>query len=265
MGRPRFFVDALSGGDAVVGADIEAPLPTTEAHHARRVLRLRIGDEVEIVVAPGSVLTVRLDESPVESLRGTVLAVASPDPVSSVTLFQGMAKGDKLDLVIEKVVEIGVTGVVPVIFERSIVRLDADRAHARGERLRRVALAAARQSKRAHVPEVSDPLPASAVPALLSAFDVVLVAWEDAGAAPGIPAALAEASPLSSKIAVIVGPEGGLSSYEVEALLAAGARVVSLGSTVLRTETAGIVAVALAVYAMGGMGAPCGMEASSGG
>jgi 16S rRNA (uracil1498-N3)-methyltransferase len=169
-----------------------------------------------------------------------------------------MAKGDKLDLVIEKVVELGVAGVVPVIFERSIVRLDVDRAHARGERLRRVALAAARQSRRTAIPEVSDPIDASALPVLLSAFDVVLVAWEEARAVPGIPAALMDVAGSSAKVAVIVGPEGGLSRGEVEALVTAGARPVSLGSTVLRTETAGIVAVALAVYAMGGLGASSG-------
>lgn len=256
MGPPRFFV-----GKEPDAADGDGPatfrLDPADLHHAAHVLRLSAGDEVEIVAPDGRVMTVELTSAPHDALTGRVVRVEEPlaGMRTRVALFQGLAKGDKLDLVVEKAVEIGVDAIVPVIFERSVIRLTPERARQRGDRLRRVAVAAAKQSKRTAVPDVSDPVEASALPALLAGYDIVLVAWEDAPRAPGIGAALSHTgSTMPSSVAIVVGPEGGFTPAEVDALVRHGARQVSLGATVLRTETAGIVAAALVIYECGGLG-----------
>jgi 16S rRNA (uracil1498-N3)-methyltransferase len=177
-------------------------------------------------------------------------------PAHRITLVQGVARGAKVDLVVEKATELNIEAIMPVMTERSVVRLDADKAHARGERWRRVALAAAKQSQRTTVPKVTDPMALSGALPVLATFDVVLVVWEGAGASgPGIGRALDEAGATpASRIALVVGPEGGLSAEEVRALVASGGRAVTLGDTVLRSETAGIVAASLCVYELGGLG-----------
>ena len=177
-------------------------------------------------------------------------------PAYRITLVQGVAKGAKVDLVVEKATELNIEAVMPVLTGRSVVRLDVDKTRSRGERWRRVALAAAKQSRRTTLPTVADPLPLVEAYPLLATFDVVLVVWEGASATgPGIGQALDEAAATQeSRIALVVGPEGGLSSEEVYALEMSGARAVTLGDTVLRSETAGIVAAALCVYELGGLG-----------
>jgi len=231
------------------------PLSAGDIHHAVSVLRLAPGDELVAVAPDRAARIVRLTSVAADGLEG----VAGPDLPRSftprVTLVQGLAKGDKLDLVVEKVTEIGIEAVVPVAFARSVVKLDPQRAAKRGDRLRRVAAAAAKQAQRDFVPAVLDPLTFADLPAYLASFDVVLVAWEDADGSPGIGTALTAAGVThDARIAIVVGPEGGLATREVETLRAQGAVLVSLGPTILRTETAGILSAALCVYESGGLG-----------
>ena len=234
------------------------PLSTGDLHHAVSVLRLAPDDEIVAVAPDHDARVVRLTSVTADALEGVA---GSPLPKSfnpRVTLVQGLAKGDKLDLVVEKVTEIGIEAVVPVAFARSVVKLDPERAAKRGDRLRRVAAAAAKQAQRDFVPAVLDPLTFAELSAYLVGFDVILVAWEDADAAPGIGEALTAAGitrdDRDARIAIVVGPEGGLAAREVETLRAQGAVIVSLGPTILRTETAGILSAALCVYESGGLG-----------
>lgn len=255
MSLHRFFLThelAATAAEVPVGL----PLSADDLHHALAVLRLGVDDEIVAVGADSRAWVVRITRADPAGLEGIACRQLPSVRTSRVTLVQGLAKGDKLDLVVEKVTEIGVEAVLPVAFARSVVKLDAARAAKRGERLRRVALAAAKQSQRTCVPTVHDPITASGLPGHLAVFDLVLVAWEDAsGDAPGIGDALAAAdAPRDARIAIVVGPEGGLTTAEVDALVSAGAITVSLGATVLRTETAGILSAALCVYETGGLG-----------
>jgi len=254
MSVPRFFTRDRFG-QLCIGDSVEVQLAETDAHHAARVLRLSAGDMVEAVDPSGRVLLIRLGEPPANSLRGFAARMDEPRSWPRVTLFQGMAKGDKTDLVVEKAVEIGVSAVVPVLFGRSVVTLNPQRRLARGERLRRVALAAARQSKRNFVPQVHDPVEFTSALSLLGEYDAVLVAREGVDDLPGAGEALASAGlqPPES-VAVVVGPEGGFNREETEALASMGATGFTLGDTVLRTETAGIVALSLVLYSLGALG-----------
>ncbi|MCL4554826.1 MAG: 16S rRNA (uracil(1498)-N(3))-methyltransferase [Actinobacteria bacterium] len=250
MGVLRLFVEVESSARAT-GDRVEAPLDPASAHHAHRVRRLSAGAVVEVVEPSGRVLTVTLESAPSAVLSGTVTSIAEPRQGPRIALFQGMPKGDKLDLVVAKATEIGVDTVVPVIFERSVVDLSAPKRAARGERLRRVALAAAKQSRRDSVPTVIDPVDlAEAIP-MLAEYDTVLLALED-GLVTRVDAALSGDAGCDS-VAIVVGPEGGFADRELERLLATGATPVTLGPNILRTETAGIVASAIIAYHLYGL------------
>jgi 16S rRNA (uracil1498-N3)-methyltransferase len=231
-------------------------LSAADLHHAVSVLRLSAGAEIAVVEPDGSAWRVRLTESGLDGLVGEKVERLGESLARRITLVQGVAKGAKVDLVVEKATELNIEAVMPVLTERSVVRLDADRAHSRGERWRRVALAAAKQSQRTTVPAVADPVPLSEAYHTLATFDIVLLVWEGASATGrGIGQALDEAAATqASRIALVIGPEGGLSTEEISALEASGARPVTLGDTVLRSETAGIVAAALCIYELGGLG-----------
>lgn len=228
------------------------PLAPTDVHHLRDVLRLEPGAEV-VIAYSGEAQLVRLTAVGVE-VSGVRLGPASAPDVPRAVLVQGIGKGEKMDAVVRQATELGVSRVIPLLAERSVVRLDATKAAARTERWRRIAAEAAKQSQRADVPAVDRPVEVSALPGALGGV-LVLVCWEDAEGAPGIQAAIEAADPgAADAVAVVIGPEGGLTAREVGLLTDEGATVVSLGPTVLRTETAGVVALALALAAMGGLG-----------
>lgn len=254
MSLHRFFIPEPLAASTL---DDPMPVPLTpdDLHHVGAVLRLRAGDEI-VVVAPDRVpRIVRITQLGEHGVLGFELETLPATVEPRVTLVQGLAKGDKLDLVVEKVTEIGIEAVVPVAFARSVVKLDAERGAKRGERLRRVAQAAAKQAQRSYVPSVSDPVAPTELAGILGSYDIVLVAWEEALDAPGIGAALRQAGAhADSRIAIVIGPEGGLTTAEVGSLTHDGAIVVSLGPNVLRTETAGILSAALCVYESGGLG-----------
>lgn len=253
MSLHRFFLDALLPDGP---GPFELPLSAGDLHHAKAVLRVSAGAEVAAVEPDGSVWRVR-----VSAVTADAIAAERLDPLGAprafrVVLFQGVAKGVKVDLVVEKATELNIEAVVPILTERSVVKLDADKLRSRGDRWRRVAAAAAKQAGRTSIPRVSDPVPFAEARELFAEVDVVLVVWEGADATgPGIGEALDEAGATAeSRVALVVGPEGGLTVEEVYALEEAGARAVTLGDTVLRSESAGIVASALCIYELGGLG-----------
>jgi 16S rRNA (uracil1498-N3)-methyltransferase len=247
MALHRFFAEGP------LPASGEIPLGAASLHHLRDVLRLAPGEE--IVVVSGDIASrVRLTLVG-EHAEGELLENLPAQPSPRVTLAQGLAKGEKMDDVVRQATEIGVARIVPFAAERSVVKLDGAKAAARAERWRRIAAEAAQQSQRSAIPQVIGLVPTAGLPDALAGA-TVLVCWEEATAAEGIPEAIARLAPgADDEIAVVVGPEGGLSATEVSLLTASGAVLVSLGGTVLRTETAGVVASALAVYARGGLGA----------
>ncbi|MDO8879972.1 MAG: 16S rRNA (uracil(1498)-N(3))-methyltransferase [Coriobacteriia bacterium] len=247
MGASRFF--ALGP----VPESGTLPLSADDVHHLRDVLRLGAGDTIE-VVGDGAAWTVRLEQV-ADTVRGVREGVVPPfAPLPHVTLAQGLAKGEKMDTVVRQATELGVERIVPFSSARSVVKLDALKAAARTDRWRRIAQGAAKQAHRLDVPQIVEMLSLDELPEALSGT-TMLVAWEDASDAPGVEAALATSGSPDAQVSVIVGPEGGLSAPEIALLESAGAVRVSLGPMILRTETAGVIATALAIHALGGLGA----------
>lgn len=247
MSRARFFLDAEmpQGRPGVV-----LPLTAQDRHHALRVLRVRPGEELDLVAPSGSVWHVRVrdtsDETIVADVLGEVRTAAHP----TVTLFQGVAKGDKMELIVRQAVEVGAASVVPVLTSRCVVRIDGPKRAQRVERWRRVSRAAAEQSRRTRIPEVHDVVTFAEALVLLEAYDRVIVLWEEQTGSLVSSVVRGSVDGAHLRVAVVVGPEGGLSSEEVSSLRDVGALVASLGPSIMRTETAAVVGLSLVIGAL---------------
>jgi 16S rRNA (uracil1498-N3)-methyltransferase len=212
------------------------------------VLRRGHGDALEIVDSAGASFgAVLLLDGPAPRARlETALAAAKP-PALRITLAQGIPKGQKMDFVVEKATELGVAAVLPFAGERTI---GEGAREGKLERWRRLARAAAQQCGRADVPEIAAPTDVAGLARALGGFDAALIPWELAPALPlreRLPALLAGAR----SVLVAIGPEGGLSHAEARMLEEGGGHLVSLGSRVFRTETAGLVACSALLYESG--------------
>jgi 16S rRNA (uracil1498-N3)-methyltransferase len=210
-------------------------LPVGEAHHLLKVLRGGSGDRIEVVDIMGRLFAAELREGG-ESVVLEELAV--PDVADTeVSLYQAVPKGGRMDLVVEKATEVGATSIVPLLTQRGVVNPREGKV----DRWRRVAEAAARQSLRLGIPKVSDPVPFSEAVSRVGEKGVLL--HND----PGIPPVEAV---VGSSAGLFVGPEGGWSEDELRLAGVAGMPLGSMGPYRLRSETAGIVAVARALAAL---------------
>lgn len=251
MSRSRFFLSA----ELDEGSPVRLSLSDEDLHHAVRVLRLAPGEEIDVVAPSGAAWRTRVVES-----SGDGVLVDRIEPVAAswhpkVGLFQGVAKGEKMDTIVRQAVEVGALEIVPVLTSRSVVRFDKEKADAKVQRWRRVARSAAEQARRESVPDVADPVTFPEALERLRTYDGTLVLWEDHRGRLLSAAARTWVDTPDARIALFVGPEGGLSAEEIEALVSEGALVTSLGPSILRTETAAIVALGLAMAAMQEAGA----------
>ncbi|WP_418790695.1 16S rRNA (uracil(1498)-N(3))-methyltransferase [Phosphitispora sp. TUW77] len=245
----RFFVsEDLAGQQTTV---IKGP----DLKHISKVLRLGPGDKIGIADAAGREFDVKIREITGKEVICDIIgerASAAELPLE-VVLYQGLPKGDKLDLVIQKSTEIGVSRVVPIICERTIVKLDEKKASGRHVRWQRVALEAAKQSRRRLVPVVSEPLTFAAALAEMNSGVLGILPWEEERVV-GIKDVFKGSTITNKKIAVFIGPEGGFTQEEAKQAESAGVLTVSLGPRIMRTETAGIVAAAIVLYEIGDLG-----------
>lgn len=217
-------------------------LRNREAHHAAVVLRLQPGERVVIVDGSRAEHIVELTAVTRHEVTGRVVKRRPGSVMSTeIVLVQGVAKGAKMDDVIRMGTELGVAAFIPVLTKRTIAE-----GKGRTERWRRIAVQAAKQSRRADAPSVSDPIPYAEAIDRVAGTGPVLVLWESEQTRT-IGHALREAR-ASARVTLIVGPEGGFEPDEVAAAVARGAQAVSLGPLLLRTETAGAAAVSMVLY-----------------
>ena len=243
MTLPVHWVESLRGvrrGDRVeVGGD--------EAHHAVVVRRLRPGERVVLTDGSGHRLTGTVAETGKRRLVVTADDVATvPEPAPAVTVVQALPKGDRGELAVELLTEVGVSTIVPWAAARSVAVWRGDRAAKSLARWRATAREAAKQSRRAWFPEVAEPAATDEVTRVVAAADLAIVLHESAESSVA-----SVDVPETGSVVVVVGPEGGLTDDEVAAFRAAGAHVVHLGPEVLRTSTAGVAAVAALVSRTG--------------
>jgi len=239
------------------GADLSAASVRVEGdlfRHMAKVLRLKIDTPVRLADGRGAECAGIIREIGRDHLTVAVEerhAAAPSGGTLRITLIQGLPKGEKMELILQKGTELGVNEVIPFQADRSVSRIPADRQDERLRRWQRIAAEAARQAGRPDIPTVR--LAGGVVEAVRDAdHDLKLLLWEEERATT-LKGAMAD-RPRPASIAVIVGPEGGLTAAEAETARNSGFIPVTLGKRILRTETAGIALVAILQYLYGDLG-----------
>ncbi|UCG72016.1 MAG: 16S rRNA (uracil(1498)-N(3))-methyltransferase [Chromatiales bacterium] len=244
MASPRIYSpQPLHAGSDVV-------LTGNAANHLTRVLRLTAGDELRLFHGDGQDYIAQI-EGPVRG--GLRVRVQSARPVATesglkITLMQGICRGQKMDLVIQKATELGVTSILPLRCERSVVRLQGERALRRRDHWFGIAAAAAEQCGRAIVPKVHPATTVDDAVASLPTGSTRLLLD------PAADSGLARQAPADGIVVLLAGPEGGLTPGERSIALQAGFTGVRLGPRVLRTETAPLAALSVVQYLYGDLG-----------
>ena len=236
MSLPVHLVPDLAGAQPGHRVEVEGD----EAHHAVAVRRLRVGEQVVLTDGRGSSARGEVVETGKRLFAVTLLDVERiPEPQPALVVVQALPKGDRGELAVEVLTEIGAARIVPWAASRSVAVWKGERAQKGHARWSATAREAAKQARRVWHPEVDALASTVDVVALLAGADLALVLHEDAEA----PFA-AHAVPSAGRVVLVVGPEGGIADDELAAFRAAGAHPVRLGAEVLRTSTAGVAAAA---------------------
>ncbi len=244
----RFFVPQLYSEEMFIEG--------VDARHISKVLRMQPKDRLQIVSDDGvsAVAEITAIASERVSVRCLEKLAESHEPRVRLVLAQGLAKGEKMDFIIQKAVEMGAYSVIPVAMEHSVVRLDGAKVAKKVERWQKIAESAAKQSKRDIIPQVQQ---VQSMAEMLANYDCTtkIIAYECEDRL-SLKAALkaAEAAGGIKDLLLIIGPEGGISEGELELARQAGAVPVSLGRRILRAETAGLVAISAIFYETGDLG-----------
>lgn len=239
----RFFVDKT----AVKEKTIELT-NREDVKHITKVLRLGAGDQLEISDSNEFEYTVRIESIDQSLIVARIVDKQkfSREPELQVTLFQAIPKQGKMEIIIQKAVEIGVRAIVPLFTERTIVT-ETDGFQNKLDRWKKISAEAVKQCKRGLIPEIQRQMNVYELLKALPAYDLILIPYENEEA-HSIKDALRNLKETPKTVAIIVGPEGGFSTNEIEAVQSRGGISVTLGKTILRTETAGLVATAMVMY-----------------
>ncbi len=239
----RFFVSPAD----IDGANIRVT-DKRDIHHMTEVLRLGAGDEIIVSDSTGWDYICEIASCAKDEIVCRICDKMkdTKEPLTKITLFQGVPKGQKLDDTVRKTTELGISCVVPVFMKRTVVK-DNGSYSKKCDRFRAIALEASKQSGRGVVPEISDAVSFDEMIRMLERFDLVVFCYENEDKQT-LKDVLRDLDERPRTAALIIGPEGGFSDDEAEKLISAGCSPASLGRTILRTETAGTAALAMMLY-----------------
>lgn len=220
-----------------------------DVNHMKNVLRMKIGEQVEISDGNNKkyLCEVSAYEEEQAVLRILEIREADTELKSRLYLFQGLPKNDKMDLIVQKAVELGAYEVIPVSMKRCVVKLDAKKAAKKVERWNSISESAAKQAGRSIIPKVSDVVSYREALERAEQLDVVLVPYELEEGMAETKKLLHQIQPGQS-VGIFIGPEGGFEREEVEQAIEAGAHPVTLGRRILRTETAGFTMLSILMF-----------------
>lgn len=242
----KFFTpkeNIISGSGIITGDDVK---------HIYRVLRLTEGEKVILNDCDGKEYLSEISEITKTEVSLKILEELKINNESQVKidLFQGIPKAAKMDLIVQKGTELGINNIIPVLTKRVDVKLSGD--FKKLDRLNRIALEAAKQSKRTIIPQVSKPVDFDTLLQGINDYDIFLVPYENAEDT-GLKSVIRNVNNIK-KVGILIGPEGGFEQEEIDVLIEKGANIITLGKRILRTETAGFVTTALVQYELGDLG-----------
>lgn len=239
----RFYVDGYSGNGNTIditGGDV---------NHIRNVLRLKAADNIIINDGAGTDYVCAIETMGNDVVTARIVDVNrnAAELSTRLVLFQGMPKADKLELIIQKSVELGVSEIVPVMTKRTVVKLDAKKEDKKLARYNMIATSAAKQSGRGIIPEVKPFMSFKEALAYAGTLDMSIIPYEEA---KGIEYSRQVIKNIKGKksLGIFIGPEGGFAKEEVEAAIDIGAKCITLGNRILRTETAGLAVVSVIMF-----------------
>lgn len=220
-----------------------------DVNHMKNVLRIMPGERVGISDGQGTDYVCEVDRLEETEVVLNILSSEKSysELASRIYLFQGLPKGDKMELIIQKAVELGVFEIVPVATRRAVVKLDEKKAKKKTERWNAIALGAAKQSGRSLIPEVKPVMRFAEALEYAKELDVLLIPYEMAEGMEKTKEIIS-AVRQGQSVGVFIGPEGGFDEEEVEKAVAEGAQPVTLGRRILRTETAGLTVLSILMY-----------------
>lgn len=239
----RFFVDRSQVTEDkvfITGGDV---------NHIKNVLRMKTGDEIQVSDGSNRVRLCRISQMEGEEIEAKILSVEESfaELPAQIYLFQGIPKGDKMEWIIQKAVELGVYAIVPMMTNRVVVKLDKKKEENRLKRWNLIAESAAKQSGRTVIPEVLPVMGFEEVCNNIQEFECKMIPYE---CAKGMKQTqkLVEGIQPGNRVGILIGPEGGFEKDEVEMALQNGIEAVSLGNRILRTETAGMVVLGVMMF-----------------
>ena len=241
----RFFVDKGN----ILNANESILIDGTDVNHIKNVLRLSLGDEILVGDGSGTDYVCSISSISNDSVTADIRDVIKNQaelPVR-ITLFQGMPKADKLELIIQKAVELGACEIVPVVTKRSVVKIDEKKADKKLERYNGIAMAAGKQSGRGIVPKVSGFMSFKQAIEYAKTMDMCIIPYEEAR---GIEYSKEVIGSIYGKksLGIFIGPEGGFAREEIDLAVSAGACPITLGNRILRTETAGLAVLSIIMF-----------------
>lgn len=245
----HFFVEP----EQVAGDEIR--ITDADYNHMKNVIRLKDGDRVLISVDNGedgyvnhicAVQEYTENEAVLDIVERNVEGTELP---CRITLYQGLPKADKMELIIQKAVELGVSEIVPVAMKRCVVKLDSKKEDSKLKRWNAISESAAKQSKRSIIPQVRNVMSYKQAVEEAKSMEVTLVPYENEEGMKATRSAM-ESIKAGDRVAVFIGPEGGFEDSEIELARNEGMKTISLGKRILRTETAGLSAIAMITYAI---------------
>lgn len=242
----RFFVEPSQIKDnqiCISGSDV---------NHIKNVLRMKLKEEILISSGEDKEYTCYIEEIGEEEILAHIMYVqeAGYELSSKIYLFQGLPKSDKMELIIQKAVELGVHQVIPVASKRAVVKLDKKKEEKKIARWQAISESAAKQSKRMYVPEVTNVMSFQQAVDYAGKLDIVLFPYELADGMKKTKEIIGKIKPGQS-VGIFIGPEGGFEESEVAlAKEKADAQVITLGKRILRTETAGLTVLSILMYTL---------------
>ena len=241
----QFFVEQEQIGQdtiTITGSDV---------NHIKNVIRLKPGNEIRVSNREDKDYICEITDISNEEVVAKIIDVdlAGTELKTKVYLFQGLPKGDKMETVIQKNVELGVYEIIPVAMKRSIVKLDAKKAEAKVKRWNGISESAAKQSKRMIIPNVTKVMTYKEAIEYAKELDICLVPYENEKDMTHT-REIIESIKNESKVGIFIGPEGGFEEDEIESAIALGMETITLGKRILRTETAGMAIMAVIAYMM---------------